>query len=72
MGLWWPVMAFVVFGFEHSVANMFFLPLGIFSGAPISWAMIFSNNLIASTLGNIVGGSFFVGTIYWYSYLKSK
>lgn len=72
MGLWWPVMAFVVFGFEHSVANMFFLPLGIFSGVPITWTMIFSNNLIASTLGNIVGGSFFVGTIYWYTYLKSK
>jgi formate transporter len=68
LGLWWPVMAFVVFGFEHSVANMFFLPLGIFAGAPITWGAIFANNLIAATLGNIVGGAFFVGTIYWYAY----
>jgi formate/nitrite transporter len=68
LGLWWPVMAFVAFGFEHSVANMFFLPLAIFEGAPITWGMFVFDNMIAATLGNIVGGGFFVGGLYWYVY----
>ena len=70
MGLWWPVMAFVVMGFEHSIANMFFIPLAIFEGASVTWLQFFMNNLIPATLGNIVGGAFFVGTLYWYAYEK--
>ena len=61
-------MAFVTLGFEHSVANMFFIPLGIFYGPDVTWTQFFIVNLIPVTLGNIVGGSFFVGTIYWYVY----
>ncbi len=70
MGIWWPVMAFVAMGFEHSIANMFFIPLAIFEGADISWVTFVVKNLIPATLGNIVGGAFFVGTLYWYAYVK--
>ena len=68
LGIWFPIMAFVALGFEHSIANMFFIPLGIFYGAPVSWYQFFVVNLIPVTLGNIVGGSFFVGAIYWFVY----
>ena len=66
IGVWFPIMAFVAIGFEHSVANMFFIPLGIFYGADVAWADFFINNLIPVTLGNIVGGAGFVGCIYAY------
>jgi len=68
LGIWFPIMAFVTLGFEHSVANMFFIPLGIYYGADVTWTQFFITNLIPVTLGNIVGGSFFVGAIYWYVY----
>jgi formate/nitrite transporter len=66
--IWFPIMAFVAIGFEHSIANMFFVPLGIFYGAPVTWGQFFINNLLPVTLGNIIGGGFFVGTIYWWLY----
>lgn len=69
-GIWFPIMAFVTLGFEHSVANMFFIPLGIFLGAEVTWAQFFINNLIPVTIGNIVGGAIFVAGIYWYTYIK--
>lgn len=65
LAIWWPIMAFVTMGFEHSIANMFFIPLAIFEGADITWSMFIFKNLIPATLGNIVGGGFFVGTLYW-------
>lgn len=68
IGIWIPVMAFVTIGFEHSIANMFFIPAAIFNGAEISWSEFIFNNLIPATLGNIVGGSILVGGIYWYIY----
>ena len=49
-------MAFVVLGYEHSIANMFYVPMGIFEGAPVTWSAFFFNNLIPSALGNIVTG----------------
>jgi len=61
MLLWWPIMAFVVMGFEHSVANMYYLPLGILAGANISAQQAFLSNLLPATLGNVVGGAIFVG-----------
>ncbi|TKG89644.1 formate/nitrite transporter family protein [Puteibacter caeruleilacunae] len=70
IGLWFPIMAFVAMGFEHCVANMFFIPTAIFYGANITWTEFFVNNLIPTTLGNIVGGVFLVGTFYWYIYDK--
>jgi len=70
LGIWFPVMAFVTMGFEHSIANMYFIPLAIFEGGTISWSAFFIQNLIPATLGNIVGGGFFVGAIYWYVYSR--
>ena len=68
IAIWFPVMAFVAMGFEHSVANMFFIPTAIFYGAEISWSTFLVQNLLPATLGNIVGGSFLTGGLYWYLY----
>ena len=79
-----PVMAFVACGFEHCVANMFFLPMGIaalntygYSGsgdiAAITNALTAGGacyNIGLATLGNIVGGAIMVGVLYWISYHK--
>ena len=71
VGIWFPIMAFVCIGFEHSVANMFFIPLGMFLGAEgVNWSSIIIGNLVPVTLGNIIGGAIFVACIYWYTYLK--
>lgn len=70
IGIWIPVMTFVTIGFEHSIANMFFIPAAIYSGADITWNSFITSNLIPSTLGNIVGGGGFVGCLYWYIYLR--
>ena len=68
LGIWFPVMAFVAIGFEHSIANMFFIPAAIFNGAPVTWTEFIFNNLIPATIGNILGGSFLVGFLYWFLY----
>lgn len=71
LAMLFPISAFVAMGFEHSVANMFFLPLGLWlAGGDIIVPMI--TNLIPVTLGNIVGGAGFIGAIYWYCYLYGK
>ena len=78
-----PVMAFVAMGFEHCVANMFFLPMGVLAKATgvsytgsadisvLTWGGAFYNIGIA-TLGNIVGGAIFVGLLYWLAYAKRE
>nr|WP_067260018.1 formate/nitrite transporter family protein [Methanobrevibacter cuticularis] len=71
LGIWFPIMAFVAIGFEHSVANMFFIPLGIFLG-DITWTQAIVNNLIPVTIGNIIGGAIFVALLYWYTYLRGQ
>ena len=54
-----PIMVFVASGFEHCVANMYFLPIGLtIKGVPLAQQWIIFNNLIPVTLGNIVGGIF--------------
>ncbi len=68
--MWFPIMAFVAMGFEHSVANMFFIPTGMFAGADVSLVQFLFVNLLPVTLGNIVGGLVFVAGIYYYLYLK--
>lgn len=55
--VWFPISAFVALGLDHSVANMFIIPLGMLRGAEISVATMFTKNLIPVTLGNIVGGA---------------
>lgn len=72
MGIWWPVMTFVALGYEHSIANMFFIPLAMYQGADITWMDFIIKNLIPATLGNIVGGGFFVGTLYWMAYHREQ
>jgi formate/nitrite transporter len=81
-GIWFPIMAFVSSGFEHSIANMYFIPAGIFTrgfvtdaaaltaSANVNWIAMWTNNVIVVTLGNIVGGLFFVGVIYWVAFRK--
>lgn len=72
LSIWFPIMAFVAIGFEHSIANMFFIPAGIMYGASVTWTEFFVVNLIPVTLGNIVGGALFVGGVYWYVYNRKK
>ena len=75
-----PITAFVACGFEHSVANMFFIPLGLFlrdqavaSGAAgleaLNWFGLV-RNLLPVTLGNLVGGAGMVGVVYWIIYRR--
>lgn len=68
LGIWFPVMTFVAIGFEHSVANMFFLPVAMFEGCDLSVGELFTSNLLPATLGNIIGGALFVGFAYYYLY----
>ncbi len=84
IGILFPIMAFVAMGFEHSVANMYFIPLGILlsSVEPVAcaigpldisnltWSSFFLNNLLPVTLGNLLGGAFFVGFLYWFAYRR--
>lgn len=83
-----PVSAFVALGFEHSVANMYFIPAGLLAQhqpgvlsavAATNPDIDLSNltlygflvkNLLPVTLGNIIGGSVFVGLVYWFVYLR--
>lgn len=70
-GCWFPVMAFVALGYEHSVANMFFIPAAILEGAQVTpWQMVW-DNLLPVTIGNILGGALFVGCVHTYLHLQS-
>ena len=69
---WLPVMAIVVLGYEHCIANMFFIPLGMMQGADVSISAFAIDNLIPATLGNIVGGAIFVGMPHAMLYLKKR
>ncbi|KAJ5634269.1 hypothetical protein N7528_002111 [Penicillium herquei] len=70
MGIWWPIFAFVSLGFDHVVANMTFIPLGIWVDTPgITVGLYIWKGIIPTLLGNILGGSLFCGTYYWYMYL---
>ncbi|MFL7794178.1 MAG: formate/nitrite transporter family protein, partial [Anaerolineae bacterium] len=82
-----PITAFVASGFEHSIANMYFIPLGLLlKGEPevltaagkVAGDLInlnlqgFANNLIAVTTGNIFGGGFMVAAAYWFIYRRPQ
>lgn len=66
VAIWVPVMAFVILGYEHSIANMFFIPTAMLYGADITVSQFLVQNLLPATLGNIAGGSILVGFVYWY------
>jgi formate transporter len=72
LAIFFPIMAFVAMGFDHVVANMFFLPAAIFADVPgIGWGDTLLNWLFAG-LGNLVGAVVFVATSYWYLFLKDQ
>jgi formate/nitrite transporter len=81
--IFFPIMAFVAIGFEHCVANMYFIPSGIFlnswagiaapagfSPEALGWISFLLKNLLPVTIGNIIGGAVFVGMSYWGAYLR--
>lgn len=66
IGLYLPTMLFVLSGFEHSIANMYFIPAGMMSAAvygagsaPITMGGFLLNNLLPVTIGNLIGGAAF-------------
>jgi formate/nitrite transporter len=79
-----PIAAFVASGFEHSVANMYFIPAALFVESDgiyrqgveqvalpkLSWESFFVDNLIPVTIGNVIGGTVLVGAFYWFVYLR--
>ena len=85
-----PISAFVAAGFEHCIANMYFIPFALFikMGAPdtfwqtiganpasyqsLTWGSFFLKNLLPVTLGNMIGGVFFVALVYWSVYLHKR
>lgn len=73
-GILFPIMAFVALGYEHSVANMYFIPIGIVlaKSTTLNLSTMFIKNLIPVTIGNIIGGSLFVSTVYWYIYVRKE
>ena len=77
LSLWLPVMLFIIGGFEHCVANMYFIPAGMIasyvygiSADGLSLFGYFVTNLIPVTIGNIIGGGLCVGVMYYLIYLK--
>ena len=72
LAIFFPIMAFVALGFDHVVANMFFLPAAIFAGGTdLGWLDTLRNWLFAF-LGNFVGAAVFVSTSYWYMYVRDE
>jgi formate transporter len=81
-----PITFFIAAGFEHSVANMYIIPLGLILKTidptfvatlnldltHLTWPSFLLGNLLPVTLGNIIGGGFFVGLLYVWSYRKSR
>ena len=81
-----PITAFVAAGFEHSIANMYFVPYALLIKAfdpafvvaskvdisSLTWGSFFLKNLLPVTLGNIIGGSILVAIMYWFIYLRGK
>jgi len=80
--IFFPIMTFVALGYEHCIANMYFVPMGIFlKGTPaaaasglnlanLNWGAFIVNNLIPVTIGNMIGGALVVGLLYWLVYVK--
>jgi formate/nitrite transporter len=70
-----PITAFIACGFEHSVANMYFLPIGVLlaagTSAPLSVTGALSN-LALVTIGNVLGGTVLVALVYWTVYLRNS
>ena len=79
MAVFFPIMMFVLCGYEHSIANMYFIPAAIFTAdlygmeaGALSWGSFFLKNLLPVTLGNLVGGGVCVAGSYRFIYGKHK
>jgi len=81
LAIFFPITAFVALGYEHCVANMYFVPMGLFlKGAvqapadvsSLTWSKFLAGNLVPVTLGNVVGGAVFVGSTYWLVYMRDR
>ncbi|MFZ5754291.1 MAG: formate/nitrite transporter family protein [Bacillota bacterium] len=72
--IWFPVMVFIIGGYEHCIANMYYIPAGMITAGSnaaslgLTWPAFIVKNLIPVTLGNIVGGAVVVGGFYWFIY----
>jgi formate transporter len=62
----------VALGFEHSIANMYLIPIAMLAGAEGVTLAGFLANLVPVTLGNMVGGGVFVALVYWLIYLRGR
>ena len=72
LAIFFPIMAFVALGFDHVVANMFFLPAAMFADVGgLTWGDV-GNNLLWAGLGNIVGAGVFVAGFYWYLFARDS
>ena len=67
-GVMFPIglILVVVLGYEHCIANMFYLPLAMLEGAPLTIDTCLTNNILPATIGNIIGGALFVGCLHTY------
>jgi formate/nitrite transporter len=72
LAVFFPVMAFVAMGFDHVVANMFFLPAATFAGVPDIGVADWLANWALAGAGNLVGAVVFVATSYWYLFLRDR
>ena len=70
VGLIFPITAFITLGFEHSIANLYLVPVGLLAGAAGSLKDAFTN-LLAVTLGNLVGGAV-IALAFWMAYLRGE
>jgi formate/nitrite transporter len=71
LAIFFPIMAFVAMGFDHVIANMFFLPAAIFAGVDITWWDAIHNWIFAFA-GNLVGAAVFVAGSYYYLYGRDE
>lgn len=72
IGIFLPIWLFIAVGYEHSIANMFTVQMGMLLGADLSVWKYLVHVLLPVTLGNVLGGAFFTGFTYWYLYLARE
>jgi len=70
LGCWFPVMLFVLTGYEHVVANMFYLPIAAIYDSTITISKILINNFLPVAIGNFIGGGILVPVVYYKVYHK--
>lgn len=85
LGIWFPVMAMTASGTEHAITNMYLIPAGLLTAvhltplqvaevgpsvANLGWISMWSANIIGASIGNLIGGLFFAGFLYWFTFRK--